>query len=97
MAEWLQGRLLDEVAKNADDEQAGEVIALNAMSAMAEHVLMGLEVGFVRKAMRRVRNAELQWLLKLGHKWLGKFGEGSLDPSIIQKELWALQKELRVF
>ena len=97
MAQWIHGRWCDEVRKNAQDEQAQDVTVLGCLRLLVVFLLMGYKGAFVRTAVRKVRGVELRWMANIGSKWLRRFSRGKVEGERVQKELWTLQKELRIW
>lgn len=96
IAQWVQARWIDEMNKNAGDEQYADVMVLYALAGVAEHLCMGLGVSHVSKAVRRIPNPELQWLVRITRRWLARFVSEFPERGTVQKEMWETQRELRV-
>ena len=96
IAGWIQARWLEELVKNQDDEQAADVITLHCLSGVAEHLLMGFGRSVLQRAIRRIRNSELQWVARIARLWLEKLDGEFPEPGSVQRFLWETQKDLRV-
>ena len=96
IAGWLQGRWSDELAKNAQDHQAGDVITLGAVSIVAELSLMSYTRQQVLKATRRVRPPELQWVAQAARLWLQRLPNDQPSPALIQTAFRRLERALLV-
>ena len=93
---WIIGRWIDEIMKSAHEEFGANLVTVGAMEMLTELHLLKHTTSELRRTIDSIRNPEVQWLMKIGRRWLERLRKCDGVERWIQDKMWELHKETGV-